>query len=279
MIIWLASFPKSGNTWLRSIISSLIYSDDGIFSFELNKKIRQFPSIPFFQDLTQDYNNIHEIKKLWILAQDKLNLDNKLKFLKTHHINCTIDGYSFTNKENTAATIYIVRDPRNLVNSISNHFSKNQTEAKEFLLKSNILGASKNNILPSDVATILGSWKEHYHFWTKKNDKLLLIKYEDIVVNPKIELNKIIQFLANFTKVQTNNVKEKNIINSTSFESLRKMEENGKFTENVFVKISNKKIKFFNQGPNNKWQDSLKDEIRLEIEAKLNNEMKELGYL
>ena len=87
MIIWLASFPKSGNTWLRSIISSLIYSDDGIFNFELNKKIKQFPSIPFFQDLTQDYNNIHEIKKLWILAQDRLNLDNKLKFLKTHHIN------------------------------------------------------------------------------------------------------------------------------------------------------------------------------------------------
>ena len=108
---------------------------------------------------------------------------------------------------------------------------------------------------------------------------MLLIKYEDIVLNPKIELNKIIQFLANFTKVKTNNVKEKNIINSTSFESLRKMEENGKFTENVFDKISNKKIKFFNQGPNNKWQDSLKDEIRLEIEAKLNTEMKELGYL
>ena len=279
MIVWLASFPKSGNTWLRSIISSLIYSDDGIFNFELNKKIKQFPSRPFFQDLTQDYNNIHEIKKLWILAQDKLNLDNRLKFLKTHHINCTIDGYSFTNKKNTAATIYIVRDPRNLVNSISNHFSKNQTEAKEFLFRSNILGASKSNTLPSEIATILGSWKDHYRFWTKKNDNLLLIKYEDIVVNPKNELNKIIKFLIKFMKVQINNTKEQNIINSTSFESLRKMEESGNFTENVFDKISNKKIKFFNQGPNNKWQDSLNDEIRLEIETKLNTEMKELGYL
>ena len=279
MIIWLASFPKSGNTWLRSIISSLIYSDDGIFNFELNKKIKQFPSIPFFQDLTQDYNNIHEIKKLWILAQDRLNLDNKLKFLKTHHINCTIDGYSFTNKENTAATIYIVRDPRNLVNSISNHFSKNQTEAKEFLFRSNILGASKNDILPSDVATLLGSWKDHFHFWTKKNDKLLLIKYEDIVVNPENELKKIIKFLSKFTKVETNNTKEANIINSTTFETFRKMEQNGEFTENVFDKISNKQIKFFNQGPNNKWQDCLKDEIKSEIETKLNTEMKELGYL
>ena len=166
-----------------------------------------------------------------------------------------------------------------MVNSISNHFSKNQNEAKEFLFRSNILGASKNNTLPSDVATIMGSWKDHYHFWTKKNDDLLLIKYEDIVVNPKIVLNKIITFLIKFIKFQTNDTKEENIINSTSFDSLRKMEENGKFTENVFDKISNKKIRFFNQGPNNNWQDSLNDEIRSEIEAKLNTEMKELGYL
>ena len=46
-----------------------------------------------------------------------------------------------------------------------------------------------------------------------------------------------------------------------------------------YLVISNKKIKFFHQGPNNKWQDSLNDEIRLEIEDKLNTEMKELGYL
>ena len=57
------------------------------------------------------------------------------------------------------------------------------------------------------------------------------------------------------------------------------MEENGKFTENVFNKISNKKIRFFNQGPNNRWQNNLDDKIRSEIETKLNVEMKELGYL
>jgi len=74
MIIWLASFPKSGNTWLRSIISSLVYSEDGIFNFKLNKKISQFPTKKHFEDFTKEYHNIHENKKLWILAQDKLNL-------------------------------------------------------------------------------------------------------------------------------------------------------------------------------------------------------------
>ena len=279
MIIWLASFPKSGNTWLRSILSSLVYSDDGIFDFKFNKKISQFPTKRHFEDFTKEYHNIHENKKFWILSQDKLNLDNQIKFLKTHHINCTIDGFSFTNKENTAGTIYIVRDPRNLVSSISNHFSLTLLEAKEFLFRSNMLGTSKNDTLTADVATILGSWKDHYNFWTKKNDNLLVIKYEDILLNPNRELFKIKGFVNKFIKFQTNDIKDKNIINSTSFESLKKLEENGEFTENVFETISNKKIKFFNQGPANKWQNYLDDKIRLEIETKLSVEMKELGYL
>jgi len=279
MIIWLASFPKSGNTWLRSIISSLVYSQDGMFNFNLNKKIKQFPSKRYFSEFTKDFHNIHEIKKYWILSQDKINLDNQIKFFKTHHINCTIDGHSFTNKKNTAATIYIVRDPRNLVNSISNHFSKTIHEAKEFLFRTNILGANKQSALDSDFATLIGSWKEHYHYWTKKNDDLLLLKYEDILSNPGEELKKIIKFLNKFIKLQTNKDKEKNIINTTSFQSLKKMEEEGYFTENVFHKISNKKIKFFNQGPDNNWQNNLNSKIKIEIEKNLETEMRELFYI
>ena len=82
MIIWLASYPKSGNTWLRSIISSLIYSDDGKFEFNLLEKIPQFPVKKNFNDLTNKFNDIHVIKKFWTLAQDKINMDTKIKFFK-----------------------------------------------------------------------------------------------------------------------------------------------------------------------------------------------------
>ena len=57
MIIWLASYPKSGNTWLRSIISSLIYSNDGNFNFEHIYKIRQFPNIEYFEPFTKNYQD------------------------------------------------------------------------------------------------------------------------------------------------------------------------------------------------------------------------------
>lgn len=96
MIIWLASYPKSGNTWLRSIVAALMHTDDGEFHFDLLDQIKQFPTKKHFTNFTNDFEDIHEIKKHWVSAQDLINLDNKVKFFKTHHINCKIDQYNFT---------------------------------------------------------------------------------------------------------------------------------------------------------------------------------------
>ena len=281
MIIWIASYPKSGNTWVRSIISSLIYSDDGIFDFSYIKKIKQFPQKIFLENFTNNLDNIHEIKKYWISAQERLNLDNKIKFLKTHNVNCKINDYAFTNRQCTLATIYIVRDPRNLVDSISNHFSKSSDESLKFLLSSRVLAPGKGGIEleGGNVITYIGSWKENYNFWTKNNENLLLIKYEDLLKDTSKEVDRIISFLNKFTNFNINEKKKENIINSTSFESLKKLENAGNFTENVFIKNTNKKAKFFNKGPNNVWQNQLRKDIQLKLEKELNKELVELGYL
>ena len=280
MIIWVASYPKSGNTWVRSIISSLVYTENGIFDFPSIKKIDQYPQRRFLEHFTQDYNNIHEIKKHWITSQERINLDTKIKFFKTHHLNCKIDNYPFTNKECTRATIYIVRDPRNLIDSISNHFSKSIEESKKFLLTSKILSPGKEiELRGGNVITYLGSWKEHYKFWTNDNENLLIIKYEDLVKNIHQEIDKIIAFLKNYIDLEVSDTKKENIIKSTSFEALKKIEDNGDFTENVFVKGRSEKVRFFNKGPNNNWQKTLPTKIQEDLETELNNELKELGYL
>ena len=280
MIIWVASYPKSGNTWVRSIISSLVYTEDGIFDFPSIKKIDQYPQRRFLEYFTRDYNNIHEIKKHWITSQERINLDTKIKFFKTHHLNCKIDNYPFTNKECTRATIYIVRDPRNLIDSISNHFSKSIEESKKFLLTSKILSPGKEiELRGGNVITYLGSWKEHYKFWTNDNENLLIIKYEDLVKNIHQEIDKIIAFLKNYIDLEVSDTKKENIIKSTSFEALKKIEDNGDFTENVFVKGRSEKVRFFNKGPNNNWQKTLPKEVQNDLETELNNELKELGYL
>ena len=126
MIIWIASYPKSGNTWVRSLLSAYLYSDDGIFNFDLLNKIQQFPSKEYFEFFLKDLKDIKKVSDYWIAAQDRINLLNDgTSFLKTHSALCTLENNSFTNKLNTKGAIYVVRDPRNVITSISHHYSLN----------------------------------------------------------------------------------------------------------------------------------------------------------
>ena len=281
MIIWLASYPKSGNTWVRSMIASLLYTDSGLFNFEILSKIPQFPDNKYFKEFTSDLINFDEVMKYWIVAQDKINLDNKVKFFKTHHLNCKINKHSFTDKSNTLATIYIVRDPRSLVSSISNHYSKTTNDSKKFLLSPKIIGgtvSSKRQKI-NHIPALLGTWSEHYKFWTMDNENLLLIKYEDLINDTESQLERIIIFLKRFIPIKTNKEKNYNIIKTTSFDQLKSMEKKGEFEEGIISKTLNKKVDFFRLGPNNKWEDSLEKDIQMELENNFKKEMIELGYL
>ena len=249
MIVWLASFPKSGNTWVRAMISSLIYSDNGVFNFEIIKKIQQFPNKKHFEKFTDKYQNVQELKKFWVAAQEQINLDKKIKFLKTHHINCKINEYPFTNKNNTLATIYVVRDPRILVESFSNYYKINKDAAiKSITSKELVSGAGFIKNKQNNVFTIIGSWSDHYNSWTKANANLLILKYEDLLIDPLKELNKIIVFLKKFIVFNYNDFKIQNIISSTSFENLEKMEKEIGFFEVADIENNQNKIKFFNKG-------------------------------
>ena len=89
------------------------------------------------QNFTKNFNNFEEVQKYWnYLHRKKSILIKNLNFFKTHQLNCNINNYEFTNKNNTAGAIYIVRDPRNLITSISNHYDKNIQESKKFLFTS-----------------------------------------------------------------------------------------------------------------------------------------------
>ena len=281
MIIWISSYPKSGNTWVRSIISSLVHSESGIFHFNQLTNIPQFPDEKYFQEFTNNFRDINQIKKYWIIAQDKINLDNKIKFFKTHHINCKIGKDNFTNKENTKATIYVVRDPRNLISSISNHYSKTIEESFDFLTTPSLIGGKQElgGIKKNDLVTLLGTWDEHYKFWTQNNENLLIIKYENLIINTKKEIERIVIFLRKFLTIKIDDQKEKNILETTSFKSLREMEKKGLFKENAFNKSQNKKVDFFNLGPDNNWENLLNKDIRNKIEKKFKSEMTELKYL
>lgn len=280
MIIWLASYPKSGNTWVRSIISTLLYSNDGNFNFELIKKVSQFPEKKYFKEFIDDFGNFNKIKESWILAQDTINLDNQIKILKTHQGKYNVGKDSFTNDRNTLATIYIVRDPRTLVSSISNHYTLTLDEAFNFLITPQIIGNSKRwEDKETGMKCLLGKWNDHYRSWTRDKSNLLLIKYEDLIKNPENELEKIINFLKKYLNVKTNKNKNKEILETTSFKSLKEMEQKGLFKENVLSKKDDSKVNFFHLGPANNWKDNLGEDFKNKIEKNFYQEMAELEYL
>ena len=97
MIVWLASYPKSGNTLLRSILSSYFFSNDGKFNFENLYQITQFPLLEHFTSIDVDLNEDKAIFKNSINAQNFINnKKGKVKFFKTHSSFSKIDGYNFT---------------------------------------------------------------------------------------------------------------------------------------------------------------------------------------
>ena len=97
MIIWLASYPKSGNTLLRSVLSSYFYSNDGIFTFKNLDKISQFPQTIHLMSIGVDVNNEKEVFKNFIKAQNFINQEKeKVKFFKTHSSLCKMYDSNFT---------------------------------------------------------------------------------------------------------------------------------------------------------------------------------------
>ncbi len=279
MIIWLTSYPKSGNTWLRTIVSQILFFNQISKDNPLEKisEIKNYPKLVYFKDLTKNPQNVEEIVKNWNLSQDVINLQKKIKIFKTHNIFCNFGKYSFSNLKNTAGVIQIVRDPRNVVSSIKEHYSIiNEEKAVEFLMNENkwILDMNKN--IPP---TFISSWRLHYNSWKKFPKNHLLIKYESLLKDPVQIIEKVYKYLQTFFKV---NLSDKNLIQiskNTSFEKLKEAENKGYFNENVYDHETNLKKDFFNLGPKNDWREKLKKININSIEKELEIEMKELNYL
>tara|TARA_B100001989_G_C24529135_1_gene460518 strand:- start:756 stop:1610 length:855 start_codon:yes stop_codon:yes gene_type:complete len=284
MIIWLTSYPKSGNTWVRSFLVSLLYNKKNETNLEGLNNIPQYPLRSHFNNLLDNIDDINEVSSKWIISQKRINSDKKNKFFKTHHALCKIGKFSFTNYETSLGAIHIVRDPRNIINSILYHYSKKSLlEAKEFMLdETRALGKKFDPNSPSvnqDMFTVLTSWKTHYLSWKNFKKNYLLIKYENLVSEPDKEFRKITKYLNDVMHIKIEEDKIDHAIKSNSFENLKKIENRDGFKEAIKDKGSGEVKRFFNLGPNNKWEKILDSEIKDEIEKKFNVEMKELGYL
>ena len=277
-IIFISSYPKSGNTWVRILISALLNNNNGLFEIKDLEKIKLFSQFTYFSHFEkakyQKNGNLdfNFVINNWINAQKRINQRaKKIRFFKTHNVRGTINGNFFTDETVCLGFIYIIRDPRDIAISFSKHMGISVDETIEIML-------FNNNYMTTNfqVNESVCTWKNNLDSWLRfKSVSRLIIKYEDIITNtPKI-LNHIIEFLINIAKIKINpdSFQINNIIQSTNFYRLQQLEKENGFNE------ASVHSNFFRQGKSEQWKSILSvNQIKL-IEKELYKPMSKLGYI
>ena len=269
MIVWIASYPKSGNTWLRLLISNYLWPKNSNI-FDTLKFIPGFPQKKFFQEIIHEdelKKDDMKIFKHFISAQEKINLNEDLNFLKTHNFAGSISGYPFTNKENSCAAIYVVRDPRSVAVSHAYHHKYEFSKSTDRILSTQNI-ANNDGYLEARL-----SWNVHYTSWKKINIPKIILKYEDLVDDTYNNFLKILEFINQFKKIDINKDKVHEVINRCSFEQVSTNEKRFGFIE------KKGKENFFRKGLVDEWKTALNKDLIQKIEKEFSNEMKELKYL
>jgi len=280
MIIWLASYPKSGNTWVRLFLRS--YLSKNKEEFNINQKpnddfkINRFPDNKLLKGMQIDSCNFFEIAKNWITVQEKINLNNRLNILKTHNAMCTINKSKFTNQENTLGAVYIVRDPRDVAVSFSHHLGMSLTEVVDLMINEEHLISEKDFVLEKKEtgSTLVSSWSNHYNSWKNYNlSKILIIKYEDLIKKTFEKFYEIVLYLNKLKKIEMDVKRITKSIELTKFHNLQDLEKKYGFEETTFSK------RFFREGKIGSWKQELNKDLSKKIQKAFEAEMIELGYL
>ncbi len=290
-IFWIASYPKSGNTLMRSILTALFFSNDGKFEFDLLKKIVTLEEVARLRNVKElNPNNFlnKNLKDRSSLIFDHLNelqkksnlgFNEDFAFFKTHFSAQNYDNKKFLIDEYVRGIIYVVRDPRDVCISWSKYANLTISESLDFLINEEAFiqwtaaqGAAE---YPQNIPVIVSSWEKHFLSWKKAVFKLphLIIKYEDLVYDKKRVILKILEFFKiNYNiLVQNEYTKINNILETTNFEKMQKEEKNKGFKETDVNQ-------FFSIGQKEQWRNKLSYNDILMIEKKFGKTMRDLNY-
>ena len=208
----------------------------------------------------------------WIRAQKNINKQKKnVVFYKTHSVRGIVNNNFFTDESVCLAFIYVIRDPRDVIVSLSKHMGENISDSIQKVLY------EKNRMTSfQKVNELISTWKNNIDSWMNfKTVPRLIIKYEDMVNDIDSCILSIINFL-NFignSNLKIDNNLLKSVKESTSFNKLQSLEEQFQFSEATI------NTKFFRKGLVGEWRQVLSKKQAKQIEEELRMPMKELNYL
>lgn len=271
-LIWLASYPKSGNTWMRTFLHNLFANgsqpvdlnrlDDFCLGVSHSYWYRKYTSTPL-AELTHE-----EIAKFRSDVQrDFTSSFPDSVFVKTHHFLGERDGAPLHNMDVTAGAIYIVRNPLDVALSMVPHFGV-PLDAVIDIMADETAGTE---ITDKHVAEHYGSWSTNVRSWTQTpSPQLLVLRYEDLLAKPRTNFKRVTNFLG----LKPSSERLERAIRFSSFKVLKAQEEKTGFKERPEVSKA-----FFREGKAEQWRTKLTPEQVRRIIADHGEQMERFGYI
>jgi hypothetical protein len=274
-IVWLASYPKSGNTWTRHFLHSLLKVLQGESRTQSINDIGRFSSgeagtwrytkFAGREITAEDHAAIPTLRpKVQVALADDAD---GVAFIKTHNALLMDNGQPLINPAATAGAIYIVRNPLDVVISLSHHRGKSIDDTIDFMA----FEGMRTGISDKQVYEIWGSWSEHVHSWTRvPHPAIYVMRYEDMLAEPA----KTFGGLARHLKMNPSPAEVQTALDMSSFENLQAEEKSSGFRERPEAATAG----FFRAGKDDQWRDVLTPAQVEQIVGSHRIQMEKFGY-
>lgn len=273
-IVWLASYPKSGNTWVRCFLDAYLLQE-----VDINDLICSVTDDRADRHQIGDGSNIVEhplhiqqlARPMSLVRLVRTFLDNSPTiplFVKTHSPNLIPNGIELLPASLTKATVFIVRDPRDVAPSFAKHMGTDLDTAIEWMddqyrvLKST----------PIKAAELISSWRLHTEsFLAADAHNVRMFRYEDMRADPVGQFSEIVTHAG----LPLDRERVADALELVKLDRLQKQEREQGFRESS----PHAKNQFFGQGAVGGYKQNLTPAQRRRIEAQFGRAMRRLGYI
>lgn len=274
-IVWIASFPKSGNTWTRTFLHNLVRLQGGVqepqdinamnrFStWDLNKQ--HYADMLGYEPTSEHRNEIAAARPK--VQQQIADASEGIVFVKTHHALVMDRGHSAINFAVTSGAIYIVRNPLDVAISYAHHMNGTIDDAIKLMATDNL----ETNVTETTVYEVYGSWSQHVWSWTRNAHRAIYVmRYEDMLADPF----KAFGGLARHLLLDATPGQLAQAIEHSSFERLQAQE-----TKDGFIERPKAAQRFFREGRAGQWREQLAPAQIERIIRDHGGQMQRFGYL
>lgn len=271
-LLWLASYPKSGNTWVRAFLHNFLANLDA--PFEINRMsaltvgdsqahwYARFdprpPNVLTPADLARLRPRVHKL-----IAESS----PETVMVKTHNALVAVAGISMITLELTAGAIYVVRNPLDVALSYAHHLGVSLDDNIDLMGRTRFETPASATHVPEHQS----DWSSHVKSWTQTPSSALhVVRYEDLQADPARYFGAIARFLG----MSPEPARLDKAIRFSSFDALRDQEDKSGFIERTPVQD-----KFFRSGKSGEWSKKMSHAQISRIIDRHRDQMKRFNYL